>query len=228
MIHTVMNESIVSRGASRTPHINYVSIAMITVTVALLATVSWLWTSTSIVDLGVGTHLRKSGLAEQWARGDVVVMVRHAERCDRSVNTCLGSADGITVDGSRSALAVGAGLQRLGLEKTRMVASPMTRTRQTAEFILGQTVQTQHWVSDCDGGFGDALITHKKPAENLVLITHSGCIDQFERRMGVRGGDRSSAYAQAFFVKVDGRHPPKIIGSLDADQWATLNIERLN
>jgi hypothetical protein len=40
--------------------------------------------------------------------------------------------------------------------------------------------------------------------------------------MGVRAGDRSSAYTQSIFVKVDGKHEPRILGSLNAAQWKAL------
>ena len=66
------------------------------------------------------------------------------------------------------------------------------------------------------------MLAHKKAHENLVLITHSGCIDQFQRKLGVRAGQRDSAYTQAFFVKVDGKQAPRILGSLDAMDWGKL------
>ncbi|MBX8484690.1 histidine phosphatase family protein [Pseudomonas cichorii] len=195
---------------------------------ALLAVFVWLWTATRIVDLSVGDNISRSGLYGQWAKGDVVVMIRHAERCDRSHNACMGDADGITIIGSQAAMKVGAGLQQLGLEKASIITSPLTRTRQTADLISGGTALTQRWVEDCDSGFKEAVLAHKKPNENLVLITHSGCIDHFERKMGVRGGQRSSAYTQAFFVKVDGRHAPKLLGALDAEYWDGVSNVQLN
>ncbi|GFM80152.1 histidine phosphatase family protein [Pseudomonas cichorii] len=194
---------------------------------ALLAVFVWLWTATRVVDLGVGDNMSRSGLHGLWAKGDVVVMIRHAERCDRSHNACMGDADGITVIGSQAAMKVGAGLQQLGLEKTSIITSPLTRTRQTAD-LISVTAPTQRWVEDCDSGFKDAVLAHKKPGENLVLITHSGCIDHFERKMGVRGGQRDSAYTQAFFVRVDGRHAPKMLGALGAGSWETVSNVQLN
>jgi phosphohistidine phosphatase SixA len=197
-------------------------LAMIFITLVLGAVVIWFSTATPVMDLGAGNNMIKSGLEEQWRQGSVVVMIRHAERCDRSANPCLGAADGITVDGSNAALAVGTGLRRLGLEKARMIASPLTRTRQTADFVSGQPVTTQDWVGECDDGFKGAVLAHKSDNENLILITHSGCIDHFERQMGVRAGSRSSAYTQAVFVQVDGKNKPRIIGSLNAAQWETI------
>jgi phosphohistidine phosphatase SixA len=183
----------------------------------------WLLKSTPVIDLGAGGHWAESGISHRWARGQVVVMIRHAERCDRSDNPCLGSHDGITRPGSQAATAVGNGLrQTLGLANADLIASPLARTRQTAEYIFGSAIASQSWVGECDGGFENAVLAHKKAHENLVLITHSGCIDHFERKLGVRAGQRDSAYAQAFFVAVDGKHPPRMLGTLDAEQWARL------
>lgn len=227
MAHTFINSSVMAVKPSWVQHFNYRRRVLLVSVIGLVAS-AWFWTATPVVDLGVVNNMLKSGLYQRWAQGDVVVMVRHAERCDRSGNTCLGSADGITKIGSNAAVAVGFGLQRLGLENTRMLASPLTRTRQTADFISGQAVPTQDWLSECDSGFKKAVMDHKKQKENLVLITHSGCIDQFERKMGVHASDRSSEYTQAFFVQVDGTHAPKILGSLDAAQWKNLTIEQSN
>ncbi|MBC3957073.1 lipopolysaccharide core heptose(II)-phosphate phosphatase PmrG [Pseudomonas triticifolii] len=193
----------------------------------LAITLTWYLTTAGVADLGSSKNLVSSGLVEQWKHGDVVVMIRHAERCDRSANRCLGSADGITVNGSHVASDVGAGLQRLGLERTHMIASPSTRTQQTASYIAGQAVVAQDWVGECNKHFKDEVVGHKVKGENLVLITHSGCIDHFERAMGMPAGERSSEYTQAFFVKMDGKAIPRILGSLSAEQWKSLTHEQL-
>lgn len=228
MTPTLMNEPVYS-GRNYVPlFLTKRLIIMIAITLVLGLFLSWFLTATPVLDLSVARNQGKSRLYEQWAKGDVVVMVRHAERCDRSANPCLGSADGITLNGSHSARAVGVGLQRLGLDSAQLIASPLTRTQQTAAFILGQAAPTQRWVGDCDSGFKDAVLAHKHAAQNLVLITHSGCIDQFERKMGVRAGERSSDYTEALFVSVDGNHAARIIGSLDAAQWGKISSGQVN
>ncbi|RMN76753.1 hypothetical protein ALQ53_04112, partial [Pseudomonas cannabina] len=73
-------------------HQNIVSIS---VAVTLMAICAWFFTAFSsvhVVNLGAGNNLKVSGLRDQWLRGDVVVMIRHAERCDRSTNPCMASA----------------------------------------------------------------------------------------------------------------------------------------
>ncbi|ORC60896.1 histidine phosphatase family protein [Pseudomonas floridensis] len=206
-------------------------IALMLAVVALAAIGVWFATAfkaTHVVDLGASGMMKKSGLYARWKQGDVVIMIRHAERCDRSSNPCMADAQGITLKGSEAALAVGSGLKRLGLTNARMITSPRMRTQQTADLISGRAVANEAWPNDCNGGFNKAVQAHKIKGENLILVTHSGCIDQFERKLGVPFNERSSAYAEAVFVQVDGTHTPKILGSLNARQWADLDSEQFN
>ncbi|MBI6768194.1 histidine phosphatase family protein [Pseudomonas syringae] len=231
MTNTIINKNVLPRSGISERYKLHRNIVSMSVAVVLMAICAWFYSSFSgvhVVDLGVGRNLSVSGLREHWRQGNVVVMIRHAERCDRSSNPCMGDADGITSNGRDTALAVGAGLQKMGMDHARMIASPKTRTQQTAQLLAGHAVVAEDWINDCDSGFMKAVQAHKVSGENMVLVTHSGCIDQFERKAGVRGGERSSEYTQAFFVKVDGSHPPKILGSLNAGQWANLNSEQFN
>ncbi|HCS46020.1 MAG TPA: histidine phosphatase family protein [Pseudomonas sp.] len=228
MPHTLINDSLISRFVPHALRLHGKYLALIVITLVVGAVVLWFSTATPVMDLGAGNNMIKSELKEKWVQGSIVALVRHAERCDRSANPCLGDAEGITVNGSNAAIAVGTGLRQLGLDKARMIASPSTRTRQTADLISGRAVTTQDWVSECDSAFKEAVLAHKSRNENLILITHSGCIDHFERQMGVRAGERSSAYTQTLFVKVDGIHDPRILGSLNAAQWKELADAHLN
>lgn len=205
-----------------------IAVVMIVFSLILATALIWFLSTFRVLDLGSGSNLVGSGLIERWKHGDVVVMIRHAERCDRSLNRCLGSADGITVNGSQAASDVGAGLQRLGLERAHLIASPLTRTQQTATYIAGRPVISQDWVGNCNTHFKNEVAGHKIKGENLILITHSGCIDHFERVMGIPARARSSEYAEAFFVAMDGKTVPRILGSLNAFQWKALTHEQLN
>jgi len=54
-------------------------------------------------------------LTQSWAKGDVIALVRHGERCDRTTTPCLGLADGITVHGEVVVQELGANFRQLGL-----------------------------------------------------------------------------------------------------------------
>lgn len=196
---------------------------LISATIGLLMAVAgvgtWLATRTHIVDLGNEQQLSKSGLLQQWKDGAVLVMIRHAERCDSAPGPCLGDPTGITVAGSEAAGRVGQGLQRLGLAGADVFSSPKLRTRQTAHFLLGQDAATQDWLETCDKQFADEALAHKRSGHNLVLVTHNGCIDHFARQQRVAGGERESGYASALFVSVNGEGKARILGRMNAPDW---------
>ncbi|GHS83720.1 histidine phosphatase family protein [Pseudomonas sp. PAGU 2196] len=183
------------------------------------ALTTWLATRTHIVDLGNEQQLSDSGLLQDWAEGAVIVMIRHAERCDSAPGPCLDDPTGITVAGTQAASRVGQGLHTLGLSSADVLSSPKVRTRQTAHFILGQAVPSAAWLESCDNQFADEALARKRPGHNLVLVTHNGCIDHFQRQQRVVGGERESGYASALFVSVDGNGKARILGRLNEPDW---------
>ena len=192
------------------------------IVLALATLTAWASTRTRIVDLGTDKQMHSSGVYREWSKGAVIVLIRHAERCDRSSNACLDDPSGITVAGSQAATAVGTGLQQLGLDRADVLSSPEVRTQQTAHFIFGKAISSQDWVKQCDEDFTEAALAHKTPQHNLVLVTHSGCIDHMERELNVPGGLRSSDYASALFVSVAANGKPRILGQMNASQWQKL------
>ncbi|MFJ2549216.1 histidine phosphatase family protein [Pseudomonas sp. NPDC087612] len=189
---------------------------------ALVILALW-WTSrTPIVDLGSDNQMHNSGVYSEWAKGAVIVLIRHAERCDRSHNRCLGDPSGITLEGSQAASDVGNGIQRLGLNNAQVLSSPEVRTQQTAHFMFGKAIASEDWLKQCDKGFADAAFKHKRADHNLVLVTHSGCIDHLERQLNVPGGERSSAYASALFVSMGSNGKARILGQMNANEWRKL------
>ena len=194
----------------------------LSIMLALATLTTWASTRTLIVDLGSDNQMRSSGVYREWSKGAVIVLIRHAERCDRSSDACLGDPSGITVAGSKAASDVGAGLKQLGLADAEVLSSPEIRTQQTAHFIFGKAIASEDWVKGCDQDFADTVLAHKSPKHNLVLVTHSGCIDHVQRQLKVPGGLRSSEYASALFVSVSANGKPKILGQMNASEWKKL------
>ncbi|PTT95131.1 histidine phosphatase family protein, partial [Pseudomonas sp. HMWF005] len=98
----------------------------------------WLLAPATVPDLAHGNVAGAKALAADWAKGDVIVLVRHVERCDHSKAPCLSGNDGIT-DRSRSvAVAVGAQFEHLGLNNAEIYNSPSMRTVQTAGYMFNR------------------------------------------------------------------------------------------
>lgn len=174
------------------------------------------------MSLGSEQQMLDSGVYADWAKGKVIVLIRHAERCDRSDNPCLDDPSGITLDGSQAASDVGSGLRQLGLANSDVLTSPEYRTRQTAHFIFGKEIASRDWLNACDHDFTRTALHSKQPGVNLVLVTHSGCIDQVERQLKVPGGERAADYASALFVSMNSEGKARILGQMNADQWRNV------
>ncbi|MHA3737275.1 lipopolysaccharide core heptose(II)-phosphate phosphatase PmrG [Pseudomonas sp. Eth.TT006] len=157
-----------------------------------------------------------------WKAGEVVALVRHTERCDRSSNTCLGPADGITQIGSVAAADVGRSFTQLGLEKTQVFSSPLTRTMQTAHYMLGHEAIAQEWLQTCGPAMRDEVVAHKTPGQNMILVTHSGCIADFERQTGFPRAV-AAEYGSAVLARIDAQGQLEVIGLMNPEGWKHMN-----
>lgn len=186
---------------------------------ATLAIILTLWLQPEpVVDLAEDNHMDESGLFASWDNGDVVVLVRHAERCDRSSMPCLGDDAGITIAGSEAAEVVGDAFKALGLSNADIFSSPLLRTVQTAASMFDISIATQDWLSGCRSSLGQNMLNHKQTSRNLLLVTHSGCIEGVANALNTSGAEYDSEYASALFVSVDksnGR--PRLLGYMTAD-----------
>jgi phosphohistidine phosphatase SixA len=157
-------------------------------------------------------------LREHWQQGDLIVLVRHAERCDRSSSPCLASAEGITVRGSQSARQLGQGFAALGLANADVLSSDQLRAAQTAQSMFDQTPVEQPWLYDCQGAMLQKALEHKVAHRNLILVTHSECIEDLEHSVSVTA-PATPDYASSLFVLSDGKTATQLLGYLDADHW---------
>ncbi|MFC3943857.1 histidine phosphatase family protein [Pseudomonas gingeri] len=187
---------------------------------ALVMTGFALWPK-SPLDLAVKNHMNSAGVYAHWKAGDVIVLVRHAERCDRSSNPCLGPEDGITRLGSHAAAGVGQAFQIVGMGNTDVLSSPTTRTAQTAQAMFGKTAITADWLLSCGPALGEEALAHKAAHRNLVLVTHSGCIDDLEKELGYRHAVKSE-YTSSVLVSVGADGQLNMLGIMNAEDWPTV------
>ncbi|KAB0570386.1 histidine phosphatase family protein [Pseudomonas palleroniana] len=193
------------------------SLACVAVIGLLLA--GFLFWPTTPVDLGVGNRLVTSGVLASWRNGDLIVLVRHEERCDRSSNPCFGPAEGLTINGTQQATNLGKAFNTLGMENTDVLASPATRTAQTAQFMFGKATLLSSPSAICGKAMGEELLPHKEPGRNLVVVTHSGCISDLQTELGYPHAD-AAEYGSALFVQVLPNGKLKAVGSMKTEEWA--------
>ncbi|WP_213879326.1 histidine phosphatase family protein [Pseudomonas sp. dw_358] len=197
------------------------------VILAALLAYAWVWFArpANIRDLSVGNRLAHSGLMASWKAGDIIVLLRHAERCDRSTRSCMAAENGITLHGAAVATQLGTVFSTLGLANTDVLASDTLRTQQTAQLAFKpQTATVQHWLFKCSGDVLGQALGQKTAQRNLALVTHSECFDRLERQMGITETTRNP-YANALFIRVgsDG-HKPRILGFMHAKNWRLASL----
>lgn len=196
---------------------------MFTMTLALLAggvTLYRMW-PLSPVDLLTAGAAAQADLLARWKAGNVIVLIRHAERCDDSTNPCMGTADGITWIGHDVAERVGVQLAALGLHNADIFTSPLPRTTQTAQALFHEAIKEKDWVVRCDVNMTADIRAHKAPERNMLLVTHSGCIKRVSARLGYPHA-QVAQYSSALFLTVAPNGKIKLLGSLDPDDWARM------
>ncbi|MDE1168338.1 MAG: histidine phosphatase family protein [Pseudomonas sp.] len=182
--------------------------------------VTWLLGPATPANLAHANALQLAHLHDAWAKGEVIVLVRHAERCDHSSAQCLGQPDGITVRGMQSASNVAPYWQRMNLATTDIYTSPMTRAEQTAHYMFGQANTAQDWLStSCSKSMMQTVLAHKTNQRNLIVVTHSECIARFERSLELSDSDEPG-YGSALFVTVNSQDESVApLGRINAEDW---------
>lgn len=201
-------------------------ISAVTTTLIVLISGFVLWPATPL-DLAGNQQMQRSGIYQHWRAGEVIALVRHAERCDRSANPCLGPADGITRLGNATAADLGKAFRTIGMERTDVISSPMTRTLQTAQAMFNQATSTQDWLLNCADNFENDIKAHKLKGRNLILVTHSGCISDLESRMGFAHA-LATEYTSSLFLTLGADGKLQILGILNAKSWPQVLKEAPN
>lgn len=173
-------------------------------------------------DLAAPGVMQSVDFHNQWARGDMIVLVRHVERCDRSKNPCLEGSSGITVPGKAVALELGNAFRQLGLERTDIYNSPIKRAAQTALLAFGSKAVEQNWLDTCKTSMLPQVLEHKRKQRNLVMVSHSECINRLEVEMKLPDSVKLGYGTALFMLMAEGDQAPHIIGYLDAADWPAV------
>lgn len=183
----------------------------------------WLLQPAAVPDLAHGNVSGARALAADWAKGNVIVLVRHVERCDHSSAACLNGNDGIT-DRSRSvAVGVGAQFEQLGLNKADIYNSPMIRTAQTAGYMFNKVGVGEEWLINCKGTMLRDALAHKVAGRNLILVTHSECMSQLEKDLKLPAS--TLGYGASLFISTETPQAPRMLGFIEASDWRSVTAQ---
>jgi phosphohistidine phosphatase SixA len=171
----------------------------------------------TVENLDSHKKLIDAGLSEHWKNGNVILLIRHEERCDRSNNPCLGPDEGITALGSERAKETGILLKaHFDFDDADIFTSPMTRTVQTSDFMLGKASLLSDREAICGNDILDKLLEHKDSARNLIVMTHNTCMKDLIRSSGHRHS-WSPEYGSLLFAKTTSKNEIQIVGTINAD-----------
>jgi len=170
-------------------------------------------------------------VVERWNRGEIIMLIRHAERCDRSSAPCLEGNTGITKRGWQMARELGRAMAaHLDLKPSVRYHSPVKRTRQTARALFGDTSLAADWLrKNCKKQMTQALQAHKRPGINLVGVTHATCMARLQDSRGnalrpkATLGDDS--YGITWFLTTDESGSLRALGYLLPRQWEKLALK---
>jgi hypothetical protein len=177
----------------------------------------------AVPDLANGNVVGARALMTAWAKGDVVVLVRHVERCDHSKAACLSGNDGITDRSRGVAVSVGDHFEQLGLERADIYNSPILRTVQTAGYMFNKAGVGEDWLISCKGTMLRDALAHKVAGRNLILVTHSECMVQMEKDLKFPAS--TPDYGTALFINAETLNAPRMLGFIEASDWHSVATE---
>ncbi|MBV7480267.1 histidine phosphatase family protein [Pseudomonas sp. PDM31] len=177
----------------------------------------------AVPDLANGNVAGARALMAGWAKGDVIVLVRHVERCDHSKAACLSGNDGITDRSRGVAVSVGDHFEQLGLERADIYNSPILRTVQTAGYMFNKAGVGEDWLISCKGTMLRDALAHKVAGRNLILVTHSECMVQMEKDLKFPAS--TPDYGTALFINAETLNAPRMLGFIEASDWHSVATE---
>jgi hypothetical protein len=183
----------------------------------------WLLRPAAVPDLAHGNVTGARALAADWAKGNVIVLVRHVERCDHSSAACLSGNDGITARARSVAVGVGAQFEQLGLSRADIYNSPMIRTAQTAGYMFNKVGVGEEWLINCKGSMLRDTLAHKVAGRNLILVTHSECMSQLEKDLKLPAS--TLGYGASLFISAETPQAPHMLGFIEASDWHSVTTE---
>jgi hypothetical protein len=182
----------------------------------------WLLRPATVPDLDHGNVAGARALADGWAKGDMIVLVRHVERCDHSKAACLNDPSGITDRARAVAVGLGARFEQLGLDNADIYNSPLVRAAQTAGYMFNRVGASDDWLANCRHDLLRNALAHKVPGRNLILVTHSECMQAMETTL--QRPTSVFGYGASLFVST-AQPTPRLLGFIEASDWRSVMFQ---
>lgn len=171
------------------------------------------------------SELRGEELMKALQSGGYTIVLRHA-RTDWSFREAMGTipADrsaqrNLSADGVRDAALMGVVLRRYRIPIDEIVASPMFRTRETAEYAAGTpSVAMALRVFPTTGETAALVAAAPKPGTNRLLVTHHFVIEKHVP--GIKPGDIGES--EAVVVRPSGAGRVELVGRIKLADWERL------
>ena len=170
-------------------------------------------------------EVRGEALMDSLRAGGYTILLRHA-RTDRSFREEMGAVPAersaqrnLTDDGVRDARLMGVVLKKYGIPIGEIIASPMFRTRETAELAAGApaiTMALRSWPSTAEQA--ELVAAAPPPGSNRLLVTHHFVLETHVP--GIRPGDVGESEAAVIARTAEGR--ARLVGRITLPDWERL------
>ena len=138
---------------------------VIAVALSVIALAVIVFESPAIADLSEENRHEVPTLKAQWQKGEVIVLVRHLERCDKADSPCLTGTEGITARSVDKGQALSEDFYRLGLLNSDVYNSPLDRTAQTESIVFGDRGFDRDWLFNVKSLSSGTLWQTSRPAK---------------------------------------------------------------
>ena len=169
--------------------------------------------------------VRWNRLVSQWQKNNVIMVLRHATKCEKDVPPCIDGNEVLTQRGRLEAALIGEGVQSSLMGEYLVSHSYLNRTRDTALIAFGTSTPKAELSKSCKLSF-ENYVQSLETNTNHILVTHSSCMNSLKRLDGERligfntGKDPHFGIAAFLEKKPEGK--PELIGCMWPTNWANM------
>jgi phosphohistidine phosphatase SixA len=172
---------------------------------------------------------RSEEIAKDWQKGSLIILVRHTQKCSPPEQGCSPEDPGLTATGINQARQIGAGIKALGPGTADIYYSPTARTQSTARTAFTGDMQPLGLLLDNCADDLMARVSHlKRDAVNLVLVTHSHCLNalrgDYRQRLPEFNASDDAYYGVALFFNRSAQGATGMVSCAVPENWEALAL----